>query len=255
VTEYGKSSSRQMPGKDSVKRELPKRFYKHVIVAEAEEGYAISLDGRAIRSPAKNLLVLPTSALAEAIAVEWDAETETIDPATMHLTRIANSAIDGVTGSEADLIDEIVKYASNDLLCYRAEHPDQLVKKQVEAWDPLLEWAAGTCGIHLRLGAGIMPITQSDASLTAFRRALPPAEALVLAPFHVLVTLSGSGILGLAVLRRHVDAATAWAAANVDEDWQISQWGEDVEATARREYRWQEFSAAAAFLTLLERAG
>lgn len=252
MTDNGKANDSQLPGQGDAGRDLPKRFYTDVSVELRDEGHTIHLDGRPVRSPAKNSLALPTQVLAQAIAAEWEAQVDVIDPETMHLTRIANSAIDGVKGREAELIDEIVNYAASDLLCYRAEHPEQLVQNQAHAWDPLLSWAATDCGISLQPGGGIMPIAQSKEALAAVRAALEGAEALELAPMHVLVTLSGSAVLGLAVRRGHIEPAAAWTVAHVDEDWQIEQWGEDAEASARRAYRWQEFAAAARFLMLLQ---
>ena len=203
-----------------------------------------------MRTPAKNRLLLPTAALAAAIAQEWQAQVDVIDPAEMPLTKIANTGIDGVADNMVDVRREIVAYASNDLLCYRAEHPQELVDRQARSWDPVLAWAEKECGIALKVATGIMPVAQSQDALSAADAAWRELDAMALAAGHVLVSLSGSNLLALALVRGYMDTDAAWAAAHVDEDWQISQWGEDAEAQARRELRHREFQAAAEFLRL-----
>ena len=246
----GKASS---PG-----RPLPKRFYEAVTVAEAAapagggvHTWSILLDGKTVRTPAKAVLAVPTRALAEAVAEEWRAQGERIDPATMPLTRLVNSAIDGVRGREAAVRDDIAKYAASDLLCYRAEQPEGLMQRQAELWDPILAWSRENLGADLAVAEGLMPVAQPDAARAAIASRLIGYDAFALAALHVVTTLTGSALLALAHARGRLDAEAAWAAAHIDEDWQIAKWGEDAEATARRQRRWQEMQAASRLLGLL----
>jgi chaperone required for assembly of F1-ATPase len=194
---------------------------------------------------------VPTRALAEALAVEWEAQGERIDPATMPLTRLVNSVLDGVTGREAEVRGDVAKYAASDLLCYRAEGPAELVRRQAEAWDPVLAWAREALGARLVLGEGVVPVAQPSAATAAVEGALAELDAFSLAAHYVMTTLTGSALLALAHARGRLTAEEAWAAAHVDEDWQISQWGEDAEAKARRDRRWAEMQAASRLLELL----
>lgn len=231
---------------------LPKRFYTDVTVADesGESLAAILLDGRPVRTPGKKALAVPSAALAEAIADEWRAQRDEIDPRTMPLTRLVNSAIDGVTGREAAVIDDILNHAGADLLCYRASGPEGLLVRQAEAWDPVLAWAAGALGAPLSLAEGVMHVPQPEASLAALRTEIAALDAYALAALHVMTTLTGSALLPLAVARGELSPEAAWEAAHVDEDWQISQWGEDAEAQMRRETRKADFDAAARLLAL-----
>ena len=194
---------------------------------------------------------MPTKALAEAIAGEWEAQREHIDPAGMPLTRLANSAIDGVRVHQAEVRADIVKYAASDLLCYRASEPELLVRRQAEVWDPVLAWARDALGARFEVADGIMPVTQPEAARSAIAGALEGFDAFSLAALHVMTTLTGSALLALAHARGHLSAEAAWAAAHVDEDWQIGRWGEDAEAAARRRRRWSEMQAASRLLALL----
>ena len=231
---------------------LPKRFYSAVSIEEKTvgEGCRVLLDGRPVRTPKKNFLALPTLALAEAVVAEWDAQTTHIDPATMPLTRLANTALDGVSGREADVRADIVRYAGNDLLYYRAEHPQGLVRRQSEQWDPILDWAREMLAGAFVVQRGVMPVTQPATTLDAFARILPHAP-FELAALHVMTTLMGSALLAWAVRERRLDVPAAWAAAHVDEDWQIEKWGADEEAAARRAARLAELGAAECVLRLL----
>jgi chaperone required for assembly of F1-ATPase len=229
----------------------PKRFYRAATVDGAPPAVRVLLDGKPIRTPAKRELALPTKALAEAVAAEWEAQGDHIDPAAMPLTRLVNSALDGVTGREAEVRAEIAKYGASDLLCYRAEGPADLLRRQAEAWDPILAWARAEFNVHLATGQGIVPVAQPPATVAAIESALADLDALALAAQHVMTTLTGSALLALAHARGRLTAEAAWAAAHVDEDWQISQWGEDAEAKARREGRWAEMQAASRLLQLL----
>ena len=196
-----------------------------------------STASRCARPPRRSSL-LPTRALAEAVAAEWEAQTERIDPATMPLTRLANSAIDGVMGREAEVRADIVKYAGSDLVCYRAEGPPELVRRQSETWDPVLVWAREALGASFHVARASCRSSSPRRRLADVARAIEAHGAFDLAALHVMTTLMGSALLALAHARGRLTAEEAWAAAHVDEDWQISQWGEDAEAQARRERRW-----------------
>lgn len=248
----GKSNGEHTPKtKDALRAPLPKRFYKAVTVAPRESGFAIQLDGRGIRTPGKRELIVPVETLAEAIADEWRAQVEHIDPATMPLTRIVNSAIDAVEERKREVADDIVAYAGSDLLCYRAETPDALVRRQAEAWNPVLAWAKRELGADFVLRAGLMPIEQSAEALDAVRRALEGLDALSLAALHVLTTIGRSALLAIAHWHEQLSVEEAWAAATVDETWQREQWGHDAEAEAHAALRRAEFEAASRCLRLL----
>ena len=245
-----KPEAARAPGKP-VRVPLPKRFYKDVTVGGGEGEYKILLDGRPVRTPAKQPLAVPTRALADAIAVEWAAQGERIDPNTMPLSKLAITAIDGVAKHAAAVADEIVKFAGSDLLCYRAQTPEALTSLQASAWDPILEWARTELGARFRLGKGVMPVVQSEETLEKVAAAVARFDAMALTALHVMTTLLGSALLALAHARGTISADEAWAAGHVDEDWQISQWGVDFEAAERRAARLREFQAASRFLTLL----
>jgi chaperone required for assembly of F1-ATPase len=231
---------------------LPKRFYKDVTIKDENGGGAsLLLDGKPVRTPAKALLALPTRTVAEAVAEEWRAQGERIDPLTMPLTKLANSAIDGVKRREQAVIDDIAKYAASDLLCYRAEGPKALVASQGKHWDPIIAWAKAALDAPLNLAEGVMHVAQPESSLDRIRRALEGLDAFSLAALHVMTSLTGSALLALAVLRGRLTAEEAWRAAHVDEDFQISQWGEDAEAAQRRANRRRDFDAAARLLASL----
>jgi chaperone required for assembly of F1-ATPase len=204
-----------------------------------------------MRTPAKGVLAVPSRALAEAIAAEWEAQRDRIDPAAMPLTRLVNSALDGVRGREGEVRAEIAKYAASDLVCYRASEPEELARRQAELWDPVLAWSRGTLGADFRTAEGLMPVAQPEAVHAAVARELAGEGALRLAALHVMTTLMGSALLALAHARGAVSAEAAWSAAHVDEDWQIARWGEDADAAARRQRRWAEMQAASRMLALL----
>lgn len=232
------------------KPSLPKRFYKDVTVADEGGQAAILLDGRPVRTPGKASLAVPVAALAEAIAEEWRAQGEEIDPRTMPLTKLANSAIDGVVGKEGPVVDDILAHAGSDLLCYRASGPEGLLALQAEHWDPVLAWAAGALSAPLSLAEGVMHVSQPEASIAALRAEIEGLDAFRLAALHVMTALTGSALLPLAVARHQLTPDQAWTAAHVDEDWEIGQWGEDAEAKVRRENRKRDFDAAARVLQL-----
>ncbi|RUO98096.1 ATP12 family chaperone protein [Hyphomicrobium sp.] len=243
------------PGKtltDSLAKPLPRRFYKEVSIGDSAP-FHVLLDGRQIKTPKKRALALPTKALAEAIAEEWRAQAEVINPAHMPLTRFANTAIDAVVETLDAVADDIAAYAGSDLICYRAEAPEKLVELQAEHWDPIVAWANETLNAHFRVGFGIVHVAQPGEAIASFAHALLPHEAMRLTAMHVLTTLTGSALIALAVDRQWLSPDVAWAAAHVDEDYQIAHWGEDFEAAARRRGRRTEFDAAVKFLALIEK--
>lgn len=235
---------------DTMKKPLAKRFYKDVSVGDAAP-FQILLDGRPIKTPKKRPLALPARALAEAIAEEWRAQAEFIDPTRMPLTRFANTAIDAVADTLDAVANDIIAYANSDLVCYRAVTPEELVERQAEHWDPIVAWANETLGGEFHVVSGVMHVAQLEASLAAVSKALQPHDAFRLTGLHVLTTLTGSALIALALGRDWLSADAAWKAAHVDEDYQISLWGEDAEAAARRRGRRAEFDSANRFLTLL----
>jgi chaperone required for assembly of F1-ATPase len=230
---------------------LPKRFYKTVGIEDAGgEGAALLLDGKNVRTPGKAPLVLPSRALAEAVAEEWRAQGERIDPSTMPLTRLANSAIDGVAGREASVIADILDFAGSDLLCYRAEGPSGLTEAQCRHWDPVLAWVRDGLGAPLVLSQGVTHVAQPEVSLARLKESLAGRDPFSLAALHEMTSLTGSALLALGVALGRLAPEAAWEAAHVDEDFQIGQWGEDEEAAARRQNRRRDFDAAARMLKL-----
>lgn len=232
-----------------MKAQLPKRFYKDVAVASVEDGFAVHLDGKPVRTPGRNVLVLPTEKAAALIASEFSAQEEKIDPSTMPIYRLVNTAIDGVAANPGAVRDDIAKFASSDLLCYRADAPAALVERQAGAWDPVLDWAHRVLGAHLVLAQGVVHVEQPRMAMDAVGAHLAPRQdPLRLAALHLMTSLTGSALLAMAVEAGEIDAETAWAAAHVDEDWQAEQWGQDSEAMARRAFRKRDFMAAVALL-------
>lgn len=229
----------------------PKRFYEAVRIKRVQNGHAILLDGKPLRTPARAELVLPTRALAKAVAGEWDAQDENIEPETMPLTKRANTALDQVRGREGAVVEEIVAYAASDLLCYRAEGPEGLLELQRGHWDPVLAWVEGEFGARFKTQAGVSHITQPQASLAHIAEAFAAYDFYELATLHAMTTLTGSALLVLAHGCGKLIADELWAAAHVDEDWQISQWGEDGEAQTRRILRRAEFDTESRFWKLL----
>ena len=227
----------------NMRPELPKRFYRDVTVIAVEGGHAIALDGRTARTPARAPLVVARAMVAEGLAAEWRAVADRIDPALMPLTRLACSAIDGVAHARAPVAAEIARYAGTDLVCYRADRPTELARRQALAWDPVLAWAGTRLGVRLAVTTGIGHVGQPDGLATAVLAALP-GEPLALAAVHTVTTLTGSALLALALAEGHLDVPSVWAAAHVDEDWNIELWGQDAEAAARRAFRFSDMDAA-----------
>ena len=226
-----------------------------VAVAPRSTGNAflVLLDDKPLRTPAKRTLAVPSRALAQAIAEEWAAQGDSIAPESMPLTTLANSAIDGVAGREASVLDDIAGYAACDLLCYRASEPETLVRRQSEAWDGIVAWASAALGVEFRVGTGLMPLAQPENVRRAIADALASFDPFGLAAMHVITTLTGSALLALALARGRLTAERTWAAAHVDEAFQIERWGEDVEARVRHQRRWGVMHAASRTLELLAR--
>ena len=229
----------------------PKRFYALATAEERDETFALLLDGRSAKTPSKRPLALPSRRAAEALAAEWNAQVDVIDPARMPLTRMCNTAIDGVADQMAAVAGEVQTYLGSDLLIYRALEPAPLAAAQVAAWDPVLDWAGQAFGARFILAGGITFVAQPPATLAVLSTAV---DAIVgqgagapfrLAALSVMTTLTGSALLALAVLHRHLAPDLAWTAAHVDETFQESQWGRDAEALERRERRWADMEAAA----------
>jgi chaperone required for assembly of F1-ATPase len=228
-----------------------KRFYASAGVAETPGGFSITLDDKPVRTPSRHPLAAPTREIAEAMAAEWDAQKEIIDPTTMPLTRLANSVIDAVANRVEAVADDVAKYFHSDMLFYRAGHPDALAAREAAHWDPILFWAADTLGAHFILTEGIVHVRQPDQAVAAARAALP-ADPWSIAALHVVTTLTGSALLALALMRGALDEDQVWAAAHVDEDWNIEQWGVDEEVAARRMARFFDFRAAASVLKAMD---
>jgi chaperone required for assembly of F1-ATPase len=233
----------------STRPHLRRRFYRNAQVDEDEGGFAIRLDGRAVRTPARRLLKAPTRALAQALGAEWNAQEELIDPLNMPLTRLANAIIDGVVDAPAAVAAEIERYLGSDLVLYRAEGPQGLVARQAQIWDPLVDWAGETLGARFVLAQGITFVAQPAAALAAASAAIP-RDPWRLGALNAITTLTGSAVIALAVLAGRIAAAEAWAAAHVDEDWNMDSWGRDALALERRAFHLCEMKAAALVLEL-----
>ncbi|WP_457092198.1 ATP12 family chaperone protein [Microvirga sp. P5_D2] len=228
-----------------MKPTLPKRFYKEAGVEERDGLFHLTLDGRVAKTPSKQALAVPTRGLAEAMAQEWAGQEAEIDPATMPVTRIVNSAIDGVSPRQAEVVDDLARYAGSDLVYYRSSEPERLAQAQDAAWNPILDWARDEHGARFSLAEGVMHVTQPDEAIAAVRSLIERVDSpFALAALHVMTTLSGSVLIALAHAKGPLDVDQAWAAAHVDELFQESVWGEDYEAMERRRRREADFRAA-----------
>ncbi|WP_353473225.1 ATP12 family protein [Salipiger sp. H15] len=232
----------------------PRRFYKDATVEEAEGGFTVHLDGRPLRTPGKVPLVVPSRAIAEAMAAEWRAQDEKIDPRTMPFTRTANSAIDKVAPQHADVAEMLAEYGDSDLLCYRAASPAELVARQTARWDPLLDWAARELGARLEPRTGLMHAPQPGAPLGILSERTHALSPFELAAFHDLVALTGSLVLGFAATRTEHAAEELWALSRLDETFQEELWGEDEEAREAAEIKRQAFLHAHRFFALCQPA-
>jgi chaperone required for assembly of F1-ATPase len=229
---------------------LRRRFYDKVGTVSDAGGYAVRLDGKPVRTPAGRILAAPSAALAQALAAEWDAQRDLIDPARMPLTRLANSIIDGVSDRPDPVAAEVEKYLASDLICYPAAAPSGLVERQARHWEPILAWARETLGAPLRTAPGVVHIAQDEEAL-ARARGVIPREPWRLGAINAATTLTGSALIAIALARGRLSVEEAWQAAHVDEDWNMEQWGRDEVALERRAFRFAEFDAAAKVLRLL----
>ncbi|MEI8153488.1 MAG: ATP12 family protein [Hyphomicrobiales bacterium] len=239
----------------SMRPKLRARFYKEATAGADAAGHPVLLDGKPVRTPARRPLAAPAPGLAEAIAGEWNAQADRIDPAVMPLTRLSNSIIDGVAPMPGPVAAEIEQFLGTDLLFYRASTPAGLVALQQRHWDPAIEWARDTLGACFVLVEGILHAQQPEAAIAAAVAAIPKGEDLRsgwrLGAMSVVTTLTGSALLALALAAGRLDTKQVWAAAHVDEDWQMEFWGRDDLALQRRTYRFAEMQAAALVLSLL----
>lgn len=227
-----------------------KRFWTAASVVPIDGGFTVHLDNRAVKTPAKTPLIVPTRAMAAAIAAEWDAQEGQIDPRTMPVTRSANAAIDKVAVQHPEVAQMIADYGDSDLLCYRAPGPVELIERQAQMWDPLLDWAEATLGVRLSTATGVVHVPQDHRHLTELSARVHAMDNFTLAAFHDLVSLSGSLILGFAVLMDHRSADEIWHLSRLDEEWQIEQWGADEDAAAMAETKRLAFLHAKFFLDL-----
>ena len=228
-----------------------KRFWRAASVEEQGAGYTILLDARPVKTPARALLRLPTCALAEAIAAEWDAQADTIDPRAMPLTGLSNAAIDRVAPDPATFAGGLAQFGASDLLYYRAERPRRLVELQAAAWDPLLDWARRRFDVDFVLGSGVMPVDQPEATVRALAPAVAAYDPFRLAALSPLVTVGGSLIAALALAEGAVARDAAWTAVTIDEQFQLDEWGSDAEAEKALAARREDFDAGARLLDLL----
>jgi chaperone required for assembly of F1-ATPase len=229
-----------------------KKFWKEVAVVREDGGWAIRLDDRPVRTPARALLLVPTELLAQAIAGEWRSVEGDIDPRAMPLTGLANAAIDRVAPEREAFAGGLARYAEADLACYRSDWPPELVERQRNAWDPLLAWARRRYDVDFSTTSGLMHVPQPQATIERLAHAVAALDPFRLAGLSPLVTIGGSLIAALAVLEKAITAEEAWDAVSVDERWQLEQWGTDPEAAAALENRKRDFMAAARFVELVE---
>jgi chaperone required for assembly of F1-ATPase len=231
-----------------------KRFWTDVSVEATQAGFAVTLDGRMIRTPGKAVFLVPTRALAQLVAEEWRAQQGEVRPGSMPFTRSINSAIDTLSRHREAVVADLAGYGGTDLVCYRAEVPIDLRRRQEGGWDPLVTWAAQRYGAHLRMGLGVVPITQPDDALQALAAEVARQDDYQLSAFHDLVVLSGSLVLALAVTDGFTSPTEAWDLSRIDENWQIEQWGADEEAQVLADDKRAAFLHAARFHALCGKA-
>jgi len=229
-----------------------KRFWKSAAVVRVDGGYSVELDGRPVKTPARAELAVPTSALAEAIAAEWNESADEVDPRAMPLTGLTNAAIDRVAAGKDAFAADLARYGESDLTCYRAEGPETLVKRQTESWDALLGWARRRYDVDFATCSGVMHVSQPEETVRKLGHAVASLDAFRLAGLSPLVTIGGSLVAGLAVLEKMMPASEAWEAVSLDDRWQMEQWGADAEAEATLDARRRDFLAGARFLELLD---
>ena len=229
-----------------------KRFWKSVEAEREGEGWGVRLDGRSARTPARASLIVPTEALADAIAGEWRSVGEVIDPRAMPLTGMANAAIDRIAPEREAFAGGLARYAEADLACYRSSWPPELVERQGDAWDALLGWARRRYDVDFSTTSGLMRVLQPQATVEQLAQAVASLDAFRLAGLSPLVTIGGSLIAALAVLEKAITPEQAWEAVTIDDRWQLEQWGSDTEAETTLEDRERDFFVAARFLELLD---
>ena len=225
----------------------PRRFWSCAGIVETETGFAVSLDGRNAATPSGNDLELPTRRLADLVCAEWNGQQGEIDPSSMPHTRLANTAIDRIGAAKEETVGALVGFAESDLLCHRAERPEQLVARQRNAWDPVIGWADRSLGAPLRVGSGVMPIRQDSASLGRLRELTAELDPFALAGLSEMTSLSGSLLIGHAVLRGRLAPEIAWNISRIDERHQSERWGVDREANDAEQVRKESFLVACAF--------
>jgi len=228
-----------------------KRFYRNAKVVESASGFFVQLDGKPMQTPAKNTLAVPSRSLAEAIAAEWASQGDEMNMVALPVTRLVSTAIDRVVPRRADVIAEIARYAGTDLLCYRAAAPPELAARQHAMWQSLLDWAEQRFDARLAVTDSITPIAQTPAALAALERAVAAHDAMMLVALHLATAACGSVVLGLAVIERRLSPQEAFAAAQLDESFEIERWGEDAELTKRRAALQDDIALAARFAGLL----
>lgn len=228
-----------------------KRLYKEASPCAVEGGFGIALDGKPLRTPAGAPLILPKAGLAEAVAEEWRSQGETVKPHTMPLMRLASTAIDITAKRRGDVLAEILAYAGTDLLCYRAPHPPALAARQQEVWQPLIDWAMLRFDAPLTVTAGIIPVAGTDAALNAFSAAVEAYDAMVLTGLQAATQALGSLVLGLALVEGRIGAEAAFTASQLDETFQIEEWGEDEEQAGRRAALREDIGAIARFIRIV----
>jgi chaperone required for assembly of F1-ATPase len=231
-----------------------KRFWTDVAVEARDGGFAVLLDGRMVRTPGKAPFVAPTRAIAVSAAEEWQAQTGEVRPATMPVTRTVNSAIDTLSKHRAAVVADLAGYGGTDLVCYRAEVPVDLQRRQGAGWDPLISWTGARFGAQLRTGFGVVPVMQPSEALEALAAEVARQDNFQLAAFHDLVVLSGSLVIALAVVEGRCSPEEGWALSRIDEDWQVEQWGADEEAETAAQIKRADFLHAARFHALCGKA-
>ena len=229
-----------------------KRFYKSVSVETRPESstLAVMLDQKPVQTPARKPLHVPGTALAQAIAAEWDAQSDEIAPECMPLTQVAATALDRVAPDIAAYARNIAAYGETDLVCYRANSPQTLVARQSEAWQPLVDWVADTFTAPLAVTGGVAPVAQPPDALSALREAVAAHDIFEMAALGLATAASGSLIIALALSHGRIDAAAAFEAGFVDEAWQAEQWGTDEDAEVRQKNARVDIDSAALFFEL-----
>ena len=228
-----------------------KRFYKDVSVSHGVNGFAVLLDGKPIKTPGRRALALPAERLAEAIAVEWQSQGGEVIATTMPLLRLANTVIDGVALNPGDVVTAILRFGENDLLCYRAHQPPELVKRQTEGWNPLLDWVRQRHSARMTATEGYSHVEQSPDSLGALRQALEEFDPFTLAALHVIASITGSTVLALAVAEGFIPGTYAFQLSRIDEAYQAEKWGEDAEALKRAAALAHELDKAVELIALV----